>query len=602
MPHEQPLIIEKLISLDQKHLLSDWDAEGIHDDQKREMLEQLGQVDQQYTGGLKGYLDNARQLLRDVNEGKNPYDGYAITPPDYVDLSALDGGYREMENLGFSHVSSVAFVLVAGGLGERLGYDGIKIAIPVESVTGRTYLQLYCEMIKAIEDKHFRKTGTKITVPFFIMTSDGIHDRLVDVLETHDYFGLSPEQFTLMEQMLVPALDDPEPHIAKESAYRINLKPNGHGYIHRMLYASGYASELHEKGKTHLVFLQDTNAQIVNLLLPALGVSLVNELDFNYVAVPRIAKEAIGALVHLKKDGRASLVNVEYNVLDALLKANGFMQGDVAGESGYSVYPGNINLLVIKLSSYIDSLERTKGAVPEFINPKYSDDSKSVFSKPTRVESLMQDFPKLYIGDEKTGVTLFQRDWAFAPNKNNLANARKNLMQGVPPDCATTAESGYYSSGRMKLKSLGMEMAEGQAVEFHGIPFSQGAKVVLGSSFSLTLEGASRKIQGGCLSEKSILVLDGEEIFLENVTLKGNSALIIQACQGARVQVKGLTLANNGYRMIALNDADLNNPDIPSWQRMRGYRVEFLEPARYCFDQPGEYIIERNGNCIKLKG
>jgi len=145
-------------------------------------------------------------------------------------------------------------------------------------------------------------------------------------------------------------------------------------------------------------------------------------------------------------------------------------------------------------------------------------------------------------------------------------------------------------------------MAEGQAVEFHGIPFSQGAKVVLGSSFSLTLEGASRKIQGGCLSEKSILVLDGEEIFLENVTLKGNSALIIQACQGARVQVKGLTLANNGYRMIALNDADLNNPDIPSWQRMRGYRVEFLEPARYCFDQPGEYIIERNGNCIKLKG
>lgn len=29
----------------------------------------------------------------------------------------------------------MCFVLVAGGLGERLGYDGIKIGIPIELVT-----------------------------------------------------------------------------------------------------------------------------------------------------------------------------------------------------------------------------------------------------------------------------------------------------------------------------------------------------------------------------------------------------------------------------------------------------------------------------------
>ena len=35
------------------------------------------------------------------------------------------------------------------------------------------------------------------------------------------------------------------------------------------------------------------------------------------------------------------------------------------------------------------------GLVPEFINPKYTDATKTAFKKPTRLECMMQDFPKL---------------------------------------------------------------------------------------------------------------------------------------------------------------------------------------------------------------
>lgn len=35
-----------------------------------------------------------------------------------------------------------AFVLVAGGLGERLGYSGIKIALPADSARGASFLQV----------------------------------------------------------------------------------------------------------------------------------------------------------------------------------------------------------------------------------------------------------------------------------------------------------------------------------------------------------------------------------------------------------------------------------------------------------------------------
>jgi len=43
-----------------------------------------------------------------------------------------------------------AFVLVAGGLGERLGYSDIKVSLPVEITTKTTYLSYYLEYIRAI--------------------------------------------------------------------------------------------------------------------------------------------------------------------------------------------------------------------------------------------------------------------------------------------------------------------------------------------------------------------------------------------------------------------------------------------------------------------
>lgn len=38
--------------------------------------------------------------------------------------------------------------------------------------------------------------------------------------------------------------------------------------------------------------------------------------------------------------------------------------------AGWSPFPGNINQLVLKLSSYTQQLERTGGVISEFVNPK----------------------------------------------------------------------------------------------------------------------------------------------------------------------------------------------------------------------------------------
>jgi hypothetical protein len=48
-------------------------------------------------------------------------------------------------------IQSCALVLLAGGLGERLGYCGIKLALPAEITTGRCYLQYYIDSLLALQ-------------------------------------------------------------------------------------------------------------------------------------------------------------------------------------------------------------------------------------------------------------------------------------------------------------------------------------------------------------------------------------------------------------------------------------------------------------------
>jgi hypothetical protein len=53
----------------------------------------------------------------------------------------------------------------------------------------------------------------------------------------------------------------------------------------------------------------------------AAGVSVEREWDMNSLCVPRVAKEAIGAICALRaRDGTCMTINVEYNQLDPLLR------------------------------------------------------------------------------------------------------------------------------------------------------------------------------------------------------------------------------------------------------------------------------------------
>jgi hypothetical protein len=142
-------------------------------------------------------------------------------------------------------------------------------------------------------------------------------------------------------------------------------------------------------------------------------------------------------------------VNVEYNQLDPLLRASGVADGDVNDpKTGFSPFPGNINQLLFDLDAYVTVLERTKGLMPEFVNPKYADKEKTVFKNPTRLECMMQDFPTVLESEEtlKVGFTGVSASLCFSPVKNATSDGVKLQEQGSPPATAATGEADQVRS------------------------------------------------------------------------------------------------------------------------------------------------------------
>lgn len=587
-PNEaQQALIDGLKNNGQAHLFADWDAAGVNDTAKEAFIESIEHANASYPGGLKAYIENARVLLAEAKEGKNPFAGFVPEQPDKVDLTEFDADYDRYEAIGVEHFDKTAFVLVAGGLGERLGYSGIKIDIPVEVTETTPYIAHYAANLLAFE----ARMPNPRPIPLIIMVSEDTDAKTRESFKANDYFGLQPEQVHILKQELVPAISDNDGRLALKEKYQLVLKPHGHGDIHMLLHTSGLAAQLVAQGIEQFAFIQDTNGQAFNALPAAIGASVEKGFDFNSIAVNRVPGEAVGGLAKLVKGDQALTLNVEYNQLDPLLRATVSPEGDVPNAQGFSMFPGNINILLIKAASYVSILARTQGIIAEFVNPKYGDETKTTFKKPTRLETMMQDLPKLFGSDEKVGVTIFNREWSFSANKNNTIDAAAKAAAGSPPESGATAEADFYRSGRTRLAAAGVSITESSERSILGIPFTPGPRVLLRPSFAVTLAEVRRKVTGGSIAGDATLVLEGDDIALENVEVTNGSALVIKACPGAKVRVRDYTVSNAGFELVPLSEAELASEETPEYLRIRGYRIENRGAEIHEFTEPGEYVL-----------
>eukprot|EP00887_Chlorella_sp_A99_P004285 scaffold15.g4285.t1 len=572
-------LVTSLLAEGQAHLFAHWPPLGERDADKRRALDQLAHLDRSYAGGLVKYIANAQRLLRESKEGMNPFEGCTPSVPEGEKLDFGSTAFREFERRGveasawrLSDAGDAAFVLVAGGLGERLGYSGIKVALPLESASGTCFLQHYVESILALQAKaQARRPGRKL--PLAIMTSDDTHQRTVDLLEARAYFGAERDQIILIKQ---------------------------------------------EKGFKWICFFQDTNGLVFKALPAAIGVSAAHGYDVNSLAVPRKAKEAIGAITRLTfAGGRSITMNVEYNQLDPLLRATINPEGDVNDASGFSPLPGegsrvvhgaaprtprNINQLVMKLESYCAELARHGGVIGEFVNPKYADASKTAFKSSTRLECMMQDFPQGLPDSARVGFTVVNQarlfsllfavcnGWAaYSPVKNSPADAAAKAAAGNPSHSATTGELDVYHAHCAMLEIVGARVGAPRPAEFNGIRGLQlWPRVAWSPLWAACFDDLEAKVAGAGVSigSDAALVIAAPGARLQSLEL-ARGALVLEGAAGAEVVVDSLRVDNAGWRWEALD------PDAGAAEEeyIRGFRVVRQEQKVLKFDSPGNYRV-----------
>ncbi|XP_073031749.1 UDP-sugar pyrophosphorylase-like [Primulina eburnea] len=570
-------LAKMLLGLNQSHLFEHWPEPGISDDEKLAFFDQIARLDASYPGGLPSYIKTARELLADSKAGKNPFDGFTPSVPSGEVLTFGDDSFIQYEDAGVHEARKTAFVLVAGGLGERLGYNGIKVALPLESTTGTCFLQHYIESILALQETSCRLSqgGGPTEIPLVIMTSDDTHIRTLKLLESNAYFGMKSSQIRLLKQEKVACLDDNDAKLAvdPQNKFRVQTKPHGHGDVHSLLYSSGILKEWLHVGRKWVVFFQDTNGLLFKGIAASLGVSATKGYQVNSLAVPRKAKEAIGGITKLThQDGRTMVINVEYNQLDPLLRATGYPDGDVNSETGFSPFPGNINQLIIEIPPYLDELSKTGGAIKEFVNPKYKDATKTAFKSSTRLECMMQDYPKTLPPAARVGFTVMDTWLAYAPVKNNPEDAAK-VPKGNPYHSATSGEMAIYKVNSLILRKAGVKVDDPVHRVFNGQEVEVWPRIVWQPKWGLTFSDIRSKVRGNCsITAKSTIVINGKSVYLEDLALDG--ALVINGTDdGAEVKVGG-SVQNKGW---IFEDVDYKDTSAPEEVRIRGFRINKVE-------------------------
>lgn len=240
-------------------------------------------------------------------------------------------------------------------------------------------------------------------------------------------------------------------------------------------------------------------------------------------------------------------------------------------KTGFSPFPGNINQLLFHLPSYSDILERTKGIMPEFVNPKYKDGAKTVFKKPARLECMMQDFPTVLSGDDtkKVGFTSISAVMCFSPVKNATSDGVALQTKGSPPGVAASGEADQYSAVKQIMRSIGCHVEDAGEETFEGIKAVLSPQVVFSPEFVACPHEYPQAFPSPDkvkISPKSSLVVKGPgKVVVESLDLDG--ALVIECPEGESLTVKDKVVKNEGWTREAASEGS------PEYIKMRGYKL-----------------------------
>ena len=218
----------KLEKYGQLHVLKYYDE--LDEGQKAELLQQVEETD----FSILQYMDHKNAAAEEKN----------ISPIAAMELDEVTRRREEFNKIGLEAVrqGKVAAVLLAGGMGTRLGSDDPKCMYDI-GLTHPIYImeRLVSNLMDVVNE------AGGIFVPFFIMTSDKNHDKTVSFMKKMNYFGYDPSKVFFFKQEMAPAADY-NGKVYMETKSRISTSPNGNGGWFLSMKRAGLIDKVHELG------------------------------------------------------------------------------------------------------------------------------------------------------------------------------------------------------------------------------------------------------------------------------------------------------------------------------------------------------------------
>ena len=289
---------KKLAEYGQEQLLFYYDQ--LDEAAKKALLEQIAATDM--------------QVVKQVANKESLNKKGAIAPLAAMELDEIEANKGSFEKTGLDAIRAgkVAAVLLAGGMGTRLGSDAPKGMYNI-GITRPLYI-FEC-LFKNLMDVT-NKAGN--FVHLFVMTSEKNHDQTVAFLTEKKFFGYDASHVHFFKQEMAPATDY-NGKIYLEEKGRLATSPNGNGGWFVSLKRAGLLDLLHkEKIEWLNIFAVDNVLQrIADPLF--VGAAIQRACSFGAMFVKKAAPdEKVGVMC--LEDGKPSIVEY-YELTDELMNA-----------------------------------------------------------------------------------------------------------------------------------------------------------------------------------------------------------------------------------------------------------------------------------------
>ncbi len=277
----------------QSHALAFW--EHLDAAAREALLAQIAALDFEQLAHMRELLSNPPAAPATCDMAPAP-----VVAPDGETLAA--DRQRGIEAI---RAGQVGVILVAGGQGSRLGYDGPKGCYPIGPLTDAPLFHFHARKILALE------RAFQARIPLYVMTSPLNEQPTRDFFGQHARFGLDPDRVRFFSQAMWPALDG-EGRIVMDAPGRLFLSPDGHGGMLSALQRSGSLEDMRARNVRTVFYFQVDNP-LVDVADPAfIGRHLNADAQFSLkVCTKRDPDEGLGVVV--MREGRMGIV--EYSEL-----------------------------------------------------------------------------------------------------------------------------------------------------------------------------------------------------------------------------------------------------------------------------------------------